>query len=424
MSNTRRRSQSKLVSGLNGFALLAGATALLVTVWIVVPALTYEIWLVSVGASEWSLAFGMLGVVCIVCSLIVRAGDRARRAWRVSLAFGALAVALSLYPPGSALKVAREHGVSLSVRDYVAGFGGARHNDSGETRAGGFSTHTFATVDGITLRLDAYAPPGDVQRNGAGVIVIHGGSWNARARSDFPEWNLWLARQGYTVFDIDYRLAPQPNWRTATGDVKCAVGWIKQRAGEFGIDPDRLALLGRSAGGHLALLAAYTPNNQPLASSCPEVTEPDAFVQPSTSRTTGEEVRAVVAFYAPTDLLWAYDNPANPRVIDGPLTLRRFVGGDPHASDELNERFRLVSPVTHVNTRTPPTLLIHGGHDQLVRSENMEILGAKLNAAGVPHQKLFIPYAQHGFDYNFNGWGAQIVRPLLLDFLRESTKPR
>ncbi len=404
---------------LNVFALLSGATALLATVWIVVPAPAYEVWLLSVGASEWSLIFGTLGVVCIASSMFVRAGDAHGRAWRWSLGLGVLAVALSLYPPASALRVAREEGVSLSLREYVAGI-------RDEMRPGGFTTHAFATVDGNVLRLDAYSPTGDVKANGAGVIVIHGGSWNARARSDFPEWNYWLAQHGYTVFDIDYRLAPQPNWRTATGDVKCAVAWVKRHAREFGIGTDRLALLGRSAGGHLALLAAYTPDDTRLPSSCMDDEASDGLDESAMSGgESSENVRAVVAFYAPTDLLWAYDNPANPRVIDGPLTLRRFVGGDPHASDEIAARFRLVSPVSHVNARTtPPTLLIHGGHDQLVRSENMELLGGKLKKAGTPHRELFIPYAQHGFDYNFRGWGAQIVRPLLLDFLRESTQPR
>jgi len=134
-------------------------------------------------------------------------------------------------------------------------------------------------------------------------------------------------------------------------------------------------------------------------------------------------VRAVVSFYAPTDLLWAYDNPANGRVIDGPETLRRFIGGNPHASSDIRERFILASPVAHVTAaRTPATLLIHGGYDQLVRSENMDLLGKKLKEAGVPHKVVLIPYAQHGFDYNFNGWGAQVVQHVLLDFLRESTK--
>ncbi len=402
---------------LRPLALLTSLSALLVTIWIVLPAPAYQLWLIAVLASEWSLAFGALGAVGCLCSLFLA---RRRWLWFLPAGAGALASLLALYPLGSALRAAHANGLSLSLRQYVSG---AASESNGDTHATvNVTTYTFAHVAGKSLQLDAYlSPAAVVAHDGAGVIVVHGGAWNARARSDFPQWNRWLARQGFAVFDIDYRLAPQPNWQTATGDVKCAVLWIKQHAAEFHVAPDRLALLGRSAGGQLALLAAYTADDAQLPPSCGR-TEGD-----STGTTAGAantDVRAVVSFYGPTDLIWAYDNPANQRVLDGPATLRRFVGGDPHAAPDIYERFQLVSPDTHVNARTPPTLLIHGGQDQLVRRENMDILGVQLTAAGVPYRRIFLGYAQHGFDYNFNGWGAQIVRPSLLDFLRANTGQR
>jgi acetyl esterase/lipase len=89
------------------------------------------------------------------------------------------------------------------------------------------------------------------------VIVVHGGGWRSGERSDFPSWNAWLADTGYVVFDIDYRLSPPPAWQDAPADVACAVGWVKENAARYGVDPERVALMGRSAGGHLVLLAAY-----------------------------------------------------------------------------------------------------------------------------------------------------------------------
>jgi acetyl esterase/lipase len=405
---------------LNALALTACAVATLATVWIIFPAPSYNFWLLSVLASEWSLAFGALGAFGILCGLLARVGDGGR-VWLVSTISGGLAVLLSLYPLGAGLQAAREHGVSLSLRQYVSGSVSEAAAGASENAAGSFSTYTFMNAGGSALQLDAYLPPVEVETNGAGVVVVHGGSWNASARSDFPQWNRWLTRQGFAVFDVDYRLAPQPNWQTATGDVKCAVMWVKRHAAEFRVSPDRLVLLGRSAGGQLALLAAYTADDARLPSSCPRAADLD---EPAPGDSPGADVRAVVSFYGPTDLLWAYDNPGNRRVIDGPTILRRFVGGDPHASNETRELFRLASPVAHVTPRTPPTLLIHGGLDQLVRSENMELLGGKLKEAGVPFRLVLIPYAQHGFDYNFNGWGAQIVQRVLLDFLRENTSRR
>ena len=170
-------------------------------------------------------------------------------------------------------------------------------------------------------------------------------------------------------------------------------------------------MLGRSAGGHLALIAAYSANNSKLPSSCAE-----------NDGANDETVSAVVSFYAPTDLIWAYDNPANRFVIDGPRTIANFTGGSPHESAEIRARYALASPSEKVNSNSPPTFLIHGGHDQLVRLENLDILAGKLKQTGIAHETLVIPYAQHGFDYNFNGWGAQIVKPLLLDFLIKNTQ--
>ncbi|HEY0082689.1 MAG TPA: alpha/beta hydrolase, partial [Pyrinomonadaceae bacterium] len=201
--------------------------------------------------------------------------------------------------------------------------------------------------------------------------------------------------------DVDYRLAPQPNWQTATGDVKCAVGWVRANAARFAVDPARVALLGRSAGGHLALLAAYSNGEAALPPSCDA---PDAGV------------RAVVSLYGPTDLKWGYEHPANRRVLDGPGKIRNFTGGTPASAPEV---IRLASATTYINSDSPPTLLFHGGRDQLVGERHMTLLTEKLSQHNVAHRALLIPYAQHAYDYNFDGWGSQLTRPLLLSFLQE-----
>jgi acetyl esterase/lipase len=389
---------------LKALSLIVGLIALLSVVWIIVPAPARSIWLFSVAASEWSLWFGAPALIGIICSLAIPIFAGEGKLWLISLAISALALAISLYPFFSALPAAREHNVSLSFAQY---FSGLQNNSTGN-KPENFAARTFLQIEGRDLRLDVYSPPENAVKNGASVIVVHGGSWRSGERSDFPQWNRWLAAQGFTVFDVDYRLAPQPNYLTATGDVKCAVRWVKEHAAEFGVSPDRIALFGRSAGAHLALLAAYSAEDERLPATCAE-------------KQQDEKIRAVVSFYAPTDLIWGFDNPANQRVIIGPATLADFLGGNPHESAEIRERFALASPVAHVSARTPPTLLVHGGQDQLVRTENMFILSEKLKQAGTAHKTILIPYAQHGFDYNSNGWGAQVTKTAMLDFLYENT---
>ncbi|HEX8458821.1 MAG TPA: alpha/beta hydrolase [Pyrinomonadaceae bacterium] len=379
-------------------AWLCGVAAALLTVWIVVPAPSFALFQVAVGASEWSLWFGAVGVLGACLSLLARgAGARRVGAWIAPLSLGVLAVGLALIPPFEAWRAARANDVGLSLGQYLFG---ARSGAASRVER---RTETFAAVEGQTLKVDVYLPATEATTGGRrpAMVVVHGGSWSAGERSDYPLWNEWLAREGYAVFDIDYRLAPQPNLQAATGDVKCAVGWVKANAARFGVDPARVALYGRSAGGHLALLVAYTSNESALAPSC---------AAPDTT------VRAVVSLYAPTDLKWGYEHPANRLVLDGPAKIRDFTGATP---TDAPERIRLASPNAHVDAQSPPTLLVHGGRDQLVRDVHMTLLADKLAEHHVPHRTLSIPYAQHAFDYNFHGWGSQLTRPVLLKFLRE-----
>lgn len=374
-------------------ALLCDGIAFLLTIWIVVPALSYNLWLLSVGVSEWSLWLGALGLTGVCFTSFARVAGARRGLTRLAYALGVASILLSLFPLVTSLREAHARHLSLSLGRYV--FGSQAGTADGRTP----QTFTYAHVDSRALQLDAYLPAAGHAPTPA-VVVVHGGSWNARARSDFPRWDWWFVDHGFAVFDVDYRLAPQPNWQTATGDVKCAIGWVRANAQQFNVDPQRIAIFGRSAGAHLALLAAYTTDVPELPPGCPA---------------TDTSVQAAISFYGVTDLVFDYEHPANQRVIDGPETLRLFTGGTPDSAPEI---YRLASPTSHVNERTPPTFLIHGGLDQLVEIGNMDLLQTRLEAARVPFEAVRLPYAQHGFDFNFNGWGSQIAQPLILKFLQ------
>jgi acetyl esterase/lipase len=387
-------------------ALACSVMPLALLLWTVVPALHYNLWLLSVVAGEWSLHVGLVGLCGALLGIASMRRQR-RRIGCVALLCGTLAVALSLYPLLSMLRVAEANEVKLSLARYLF----ASHTPAVQTPR----TFEFAQVDGQSLLLDAYLPQAattagaldQLNSRRPAIVVVHGGSWKSGERSDFPQWDAWLASRGCAVFDIDYRLAPPPNWRRAVQDVQSAVVWVKEHAQQFDINPARVSLMGRSAGGHLALLAAYT-----------------AEEAKTEGQATDARVRAVIALYAPTDLRWAYEHPANERVINGPAVLRGLTGGTPQT---LPDVYSQASPLTHANQDSPPTLLIHGGQDQVVRQENMWFLLRALRGTdthlsetemGWPrHRALFIPYAQHGFDYNFNGWGAQVAQHVILDFL-------
>ena len=388
---------------LGGLAMFLCVVALLSVIWIVFPSPSYYIWLYSVAVSEWSLWFGALALLGVLGAFANYAIYKNGTFLIASIIIGGVAFLISLYPFLTSISVARENGVSLSFSHYF----NALIGDKAKNKQ--FETRVFARHNETELKLDIYQPQDKSIRNGASIIVIHGGSWSGGVRNDFPQWNEWFAENGFTVFDIDYTLAPQPNYLSAVGDVKSAIRWVKKHAQEFEISPDRIVLLGRSAGGHLALIGGYSANHSRL---------PPTF----TDNEKDENVRAVISIYSPINLIWAYDNRANQYVIDGPATLSNFLGGSPHHSTEFRDRFLLASPLTHISAQTPPTLLIHGGKDQLVRLENMYFAADQLKTANVAYQTLYIPYGQHGFDYNFNGWGSQITKSVMLEFLIKNTQ--
>ncbi|GAC1403129.1 MAG: hypothetical protein NVSMB56_18110 [Pyrinomonadaceae bacterium] len=390
---------------LNAIALLCALLPLFAALWIVLPAPFYRLWLVSVAASEWGFWLALmtfLGVGVLAFQY--------RVSLIVALAASVLTIGLALVPYLQSRNVARANKVELSLQRYFGGFVSRITGDNSPKV--NKQTVTYTVVDLQPLQLDIYRTDSDKNsKPKPALIVIHGGYWMAGERSDFPQWDEWFARHNFVVFDIDYRLAPQPNWQASIGDVKCAIAWVKRHAPEFDVDANRIALFGRSAGGHLALLAAYSPAEPRLAPSCD-------------TEGVDTNVRAVIAFYAPTDLIWGYDNPFS-RIIDNRLRLRNYLGGD---SDTARDTFALMSPISyvgspdsaipHVTSKPPPTLLFHGGRDQLVNPEHMPRLAAILDAAHVAHREISIPYGQQGLDYNFYGWGSQIAQPVILDFLR------
>jgi acetyl esterase/lipase len=229
------------------------------------------------------------------------------------------------------------------------------------------------------------------------VVVIHGGSWVHGNRLDdgTKRWlNDWLAGLGYAVASIDYRLSPQFQWPAQRDDLLAAIQFLRARAADLGIDPDRLVLVGRSAGAQMAIAAAY------------------AEVIPG--------VRGIVDIYGPTDFDLTWDAATRPRTLDHRYNLEIFLGGNPETA---RDAYRSASGAMLVTPRAPPTLIIHGGLDINVFPEQAELLDRKLAEAGVPHALVSLPWAAHAFDFvNFNTPGAQIGRYATERFLASVTR--
>jgi acetyl esterase/lipase len=175
-------------------------------------------------------------VTGVVAAAVLARLSGARR-WLVpQAALGVVIVAVALVPPISSLRIARRNHASIDLLRYLR----APVDDGPPS---GIETVVYATVDGRPLAMDVYRPTtlaGSEARHPA-IIVLHEGGWSLGDKGSAPHMSAWLAAHGWAVFDTQYRLAPQPNWKASIGDVKCAIGWVKRRARDIGVyvDPDR-----------------------------------------------------------------------------------------------------------------------------------------------------------------------------------------
>lgn len=278
----------------------------------------------------------------------------------------------------------------------------------------------FWRVPGSERKLlcDIWQPPADTPSSGLAFIYLHGSGWHflnkdVGTRPFFRQ----IAAQGHVIMDVAYRLCPETDWRGMVDDAKHAIAWMKANSARYGVNPQRVVIAGGSAGGHLALLAAYTDRH-------PDLT-PDDLTDVDLS------VRAAVSWYGPTDMdvYYSYAGTRFSSIVrEGGDTLaakltarvvgtmgfemrtpehwqrgvtvqeammRALLGGTP---DEIPETYRAASPVTYVTPACPPTLLLQGEHDDITSAEAVRILARKLEQAGVPVVFVEYPQTEHAFD--------------------------
>ena len=377
---------------LTGWLALA-CTGAVLGFWL--PGWTTAAWLATTLTTEQSLLLLLPAAGVVGGALLVRRWG-GRRSGALLAAVGLAVAALSPVPAVLGARTAAAEGVRPDWGAYVDG-------TALRAERGPDSTEVVAEVAGRVLRADVWRPAGDAPAAGWPTVVwVHGGSWRAGSRADTPRWPEWLADEGYLVVSVDYRLAPPPTWAAAPADVACALGWVAGQAGRLGADPARLAVKGVSAGAHLALLSAYADEAEEFDPSCPV-----ERVVPA----------AVLALYPPTDLAalagldgWRYPDLAP----TGPGTLRILLGDSPQGAPE---RYRLASPLHHVDADVPPTLLVSGDRDQVVPVDQSRRLAAALAAAGVRHRLVELPLANHAYDLAWGGVNAQTTRAVLARFL-------
>lgn len=238
----------------------------------------------------------------------------------------------------------------------------------------------YAEAGGEPLRYDWYRPLG-VSEPTPAVVFVHGGGWTGGDPSQAVGNGLHFARRGIATISISYRLAPVHRFPAALDDVRHGLRHVRKHADEFGVDPDRLVLMGLSAGAHLAMLAHLARDVDALA--------PDL---PADLANVSEDVIGVIAHYGPYDL-------ARRKPVDGWDPIAELLGE--RVADA--EWIRLASPVAHAAAAAAPVLLVHGTADKVVSHRESERMHKALVDAGRASELLVLDGAPHAFQVDWRG---------------------
>ena len=236
---------------------------------------------------------------------------------------------------------------------------------------------------GTALTLDVFAPP---KPNGAAIIFVVCGGWMSLHKDITPSYYTEPLKRGFTIFAVVLASQPKFTIPEVIQDMNRAVRFIRFHAKEYNVDPDRLGICGASAGGHLSLMQGLAGDK-----GNPDAKDP---LDKESSR-----VRAVGCFFPPTDFL-NYGKEGEIALGRGVLTAFK-APFDFHELDKKTNSFvpvtdeqkileigRQISPITHVTSDDPPTLIIHGDKDFLVPIQQAEIIVEKLKAVGATIERV------------------------------------
>ena len=243
---------------------------------------------------------------------------------------------------------------------------------------------------GSELPIDFYTAS---QKNGLRplVVMVYGGSWARGHRKDLSELNYFLADAGFHVAAISYRLAPATHFPGPVDDVVAATEFLIKDADRWNIDPKRIYLMGRSAGGQIAEMAALSEVKR------------------------GHPIKGIISLYAPADLIWGVETSKPWHIIDGKISIGTYLGKG--LTEDTRDFYKSASPFFQVDAATPKHLLIHGKGDELVSSYHTRSLATRLKELGRPIEVEELRWSTHGFDYFYRTPSAIYTRRRVIEFL-------
>ncbi len=268
------------------------------------------------------------------------------------------------------------------------------------------AVETFRVVEGADLRAAIYRPPASNAPLPV-VVYIHGGGFMTGSFTETAADLRWFADQGWLVVSVEYRLfgPDRPTWNRAPEDVACALVWVSRNASRFGGDPKRIAVMGDSAGGNLAVNLGYAA----AAGRAPAACGKDVAVPV-----------AIAALYPALDPISIYENGFPIPGFEPRMLIEGYIGGPP---DAYPRRIAAITSANFLTPAAPPTLIVLPENDSLVVKEGT--LGFAVAAAkvGVDLTLVTLPFANHVFNQMAaNSLGNQIARTIRQEFLSQHSR--
>jgi len=260
-------------------------------------------------------------------------------------------------------------------------------------------------------KLDLYLPKNrKTGEKSPAVLLIHGGAWKEgdKRQPREIEFGTTLAENGYVAASVNYALRSAGKFPINLQDCKNGIRYLRAHADELGIDPNRVAVMGGSAGGHLSLMVAYTGNDSALGPHKP---------YPGVS----DKVSCVIDFYGITDIESRKKTdpdgkPTQPKDVDSEV--QSIFGSTP-------ADWKKASPIGHLRKDLPPTLILHGKKDTTVDRDQSQLLADALKKVGAEYELVWLNQAGHSFSLRYGNPKQEKdplekdLTPILLGFLKK-----
>ncbi|MDQ0782359.1 alpha/beta hydrolase [Chryseobacterium sp. W4I1] len=347
-------------------------------------------------AMQFNSQFVVLSLVLIIiCFLFYRYGKYWRKLLIVNLILSVLFFIAQFFFTVVMFSTAKKYNAKVSFSQGLKG-----HEEPIKPT----ETYSYLTIYNEEQHIDVFRPEKRSSSPAIPVILVHGGAFIEGNRTQVGYAANWFKDHGYTVFSIDYPLGKEDrhNWESAVNSVVTSMGFVVKNSKKFNVDPNKIVLVGGSAGAAL-VMQADLGLRQGFAKS---------YDSPQPPVSAG-----VIAIYPPVSLSELWQKIDEKKNIDLKYAARRYLGGSP---SEFPQRYAQLNLIDQLSKGISPTFIIAGEIDHVVNVEATRTFVKKATELKLPVSYVEIPYGEHVFDANSNSIAGQIEWNKIEEFLKNN----